>query len=97
MNPYIIMGVIAICASLFAGVVALLAGQGVPILAAFICVYVVAIWFMLSLQRRAREAAEGSNFSQQQVTDREYKHLPETKSSAILGMANRQSEQGFGS
>lgn len=72
MNPYQIMGIIAICASLFAGVVALLATQGMPLLAAFVCVYVVAIWFMLSLQRRARQAAEGSNLSQQRVSDRDF-------------------------
>ena len=72
MNPYQIMAVITVCALLFAGVVALLAMQGVHVLAAFVCVYVVAVGFMLSLQRRARQAAEGAHFSSQQASDREY-------------------------
>ena len=98
MNPYQIMGVIAVCASLFAGVVALLAMQGLPVLAAFICVYLVAIWFMLSLQRRASEAEEGSDFSNQRVSDRRYQSWSFTASSNSMAMPEqRQDERRFGS
>lgn len=97
MNPYQIMGVIAVCASLFAGVVALLSMQGMPVLAAFICVYVVAIWFMLSLQRRARQA-EGSNFSQQRVSDRGFHSWPLTVSTNTNAVPEqRRSNRRFGS
>lgn len=71
MNPYQIMSVITVCALLFAGVVAFLAMQGMHVLAAFVCVYVVAVGFMLSMQRRARQAAEG-NLPLQRSFDREY-------------------------
>jgi len=69
MNPYQIMGVIAVCATVFAGVVALLASQGVPVITAFLCVYLLAIGFMLSLQRRARQAAGEIDYPQQCITD----------------------------
>ena len=99
MNPYQIMGVIAICASLFAGVVALLTMQGMPVLAAFICVYVVAIWFMLSLQRRARQVADGRDFLQQRVSDRGYQSWPLKQPSSTMGLPEqpRESERRFGS
>ena len=98
MNPYQIMGVIAVCASLFAGVFALLAMQGMPVLVAFICVYILAIWFMLSLQRRARQAAEGSDYSQQRTSDRGYQSWPLTQSSNGLVMPDqRRTERSFGS
>ncbi len=71
MNPYQILGAITLCASLFAGIVALLAMQGLPIISAFVIVYAAAIWFMLSLQRRARQAADCANHSYQRITDRE--------------------------
>jgi len=97
MNPYQIMGVIAICASLFAGVVALLAMQGVPVLTAFVCVYLVAIWFMLSLQRRARQAEEGADYPQQRRTDREGEvwQLP-ASSALMLTEHDRRRERRFG-
>lgn len=72
MNPYQIMAVITVCALLFAGVVALLAMQGMHVLAAFVCVYVVAVGFMFSMQRRARQAAEGTLLSAQQAPEREH-------------------------
>ena len=98
MNPYQIMGVIAVCASLFAGVVALLAMQGLPVLAAFVCVYFVAIWFMLSLQRRARQEAEGSDQLQQRTSDRGYQtwRFP-TSSDAMTMPEQRRNERRFGS
>lgn len=72
MNPYQIVGIITLCTALFSGIVALLVMQGMPVLTAFICVYAVAIWFMLSLQRRARQAEESVSHSYQRVTDREF-------------------------
>lgn len=55
MNPYQVMGIIACCTVVFAGVVTLLTMQGVPILLAFLGVYLVAVWCMLTMQRRARQ------------------------------------------
>lgn len=55
MNPYQVMGIIVCCTAVFAGVVTLLTMQGIHILHAFIGVYLLAVWFMLSMQRRARE------------------------------------------
>ena len=57
MNPYQVMGVIACCVSLFAGVVTFLTYQGVPVLMAFLGVYLVAVCCMLGMQRRARESS----------------------------------------
>ncbi len=98
MNPYQIMGVIAVCASVFAGVVALLAMQGVPVLVAFICVYVVAIWFMLSMQRRARQAAEGSDHPHQRISDREINtwRLASPTNGVMMSEQERQGERRFG-
>jgi len=50
------MVVIACCVSLFAGVVTFLTFQGVPVLLGFLGVYLVAVWCMLGMQRRARES-----------------------------------------
>lgn len=58
MNPFQVMGIIAGCASVFAGVVTLLAMQGVHVLIALLGVYVVAVSFMLLMQRRATESSE---------------------------------------
>jgi Na+-transporting methylmalonyl-CoA/oxaloacetate decarboxylase gamma subunit len=58
MNPYQVMGIIACCTIVFAGVVTLLTMQGVHILLAFLVVYLVAVWCMLGMQRRARESYE---------------------------------------
>ena len=59
MNPWQVMGVVACCVSLFVGVVTFLTWQGVPLLVAFLGVYLVAIGSMLGMQRRARESCEG--------------------------------------
>jgi len=56
MNPYQVMGAIACCVSMFAGVVIFLTLQGVPLLMAFLGVYLTAVWCMLGMQRRARES-----------------------------------------
>jgi len=69
MNPYQIMGVITVGAMLFAGMVAFLTMQGMHVLTAFVCVYITAIWFMLSLQRRARQAEHAPDHPQQRMTD----------------------------
>lgn len=58
MNPYQVMGIIACCTIVFAGVVALLAMQGVHILLALLGVYLVAVCCMLGMQRRARDSFE---------------------------------------
>ena len=58
MNPYQVMGIIVCCTIVFAGVVTLLTMQGVHILHALIGLYLLAVWFMLSMQRRARESFE---------------------------------------
>lgn len=58
MNPYQVMGIIACCTIVFAGVVTLLTMQGVNILQAFLGVYLFAVWCMLGMQRRARESYE---------------------------------------
>lgn len=55
MNPYQVMGIIVCCTIVFAGVVTFLTMQGIHILQAFIGVYLVAVWCMLSMQRKARE------------------------------------------
>lgn len=98
MNPYQIVGIITMCASLFAGIVALLAMQGMPVLTAFICVYAVAIWFMLSLQRRARQAEEGSNHSYQRINDRDLNvwGLSASNNAVILPEHERRLGRRFG-
>lgn len=58
MNPYQVMGIIASCTIVFMGLVTLLTMQGIHILYAFLGVYVVAVWCMLGMQRRARESFE---------------------------------------
>jgi uncharacterized membrane protein len=70
MNPYQIMAIIACCTLIFAGVVTFLTLQGVPILVAFLGVYLTAIWFMLGMQRRAQQAFDGRRKLQRR-TDRE--------------------------
>jgi len=52
------MGVIVCCVSLFAAVVTFLVLQGVPVPAAFLGVYLVAVGSMLGMQRRARQISE---------------------------------------
>ena len=98
MNPYQIVGVITLCASLFAGIVGLLAMQGMPVLTAFICVYAVAVWFMLSLQRRARQAADEGGHSYQRITDRETNvwGLPASNNAVMVSEYDRRESRRFG-
>ena len=58
MNPYQVMGGIAVCTLIFAGVVIFLTAQRVSLLMAFLGVYLVAIWMMMGMQRRARQLFE---------------------------------------
>lgn len=72
MNPYQVMGIIAGCTIVFAGVVALLTMQGVPILVAFLGVYLFAVWCMLGMQRRARDSYEATrNFGPRRRGERD--------------------------
>lgn len=59
MNPYQVMGIIVSCTLVFAGVVSVLAMQGVPLLLAFLGVYLLAVWVMIGMQRKARALYEG--------------------------------------
>ena len=58
MNAYQVMGIIVCCSAVFAGVVTLMTMQGIHILLALLGVYLVAVWCMLSMQRRARDNFE---------------------------------------
>ena len=61
MNPYQVMGIIAFCTIVFAGVVSLLTMQGMHILLAFLVVYLFAVWCMLGMQRRARDSYDAGD------------------------------------
>lgn len=71
MNPYQVMGIIVGCTLVFAGVVTVLAIQGVPLLLAFLGVYLLAVWVMVCMQRKAREAYDGRDHSANRSYDRE--------------------------
>ncbi len=71
MNPYQVMGIIACCTIVFAGLVTFFTMLGVPLVAAFIGVYLLAIWFMVGTQRRAKELYDGQAHSAQRRYDRE--------------------------
>ena len=58
MKPFQIMGIIACCTIFFAGVVTFLSMQGVHILLAFLGVYLLAVFLMLGMQRKAKETFE---------------------------------------
>ena len=69
MNPYQVMGIIASCTLVFAGVVTLLTMQGVPLLLAFLGVYLVAVCCMLGMQKRARQTYDGMRYMNQRRHD----------------------------
>lgn len=98
MNPYQIMGVITVCALLFAGVVALLVMQGMHVLSAFVFVYLVAIVCMLSMQRRARQACEWCNLSSQSASGGEFGAWQFSTSTNSFGLTDgdRRREHKFG-
>ena len=58
MSPFQVLSVIACCVAMFAAVVAFLTSQGVPLLGAFLVVYLFAVACMLGMQRRARASCE---------------------------------------
>jgi Na+-transporting methylmalonyl-CoA/oxaloacetate decarboxylase gamma subunit len=72
MNPYQVMGIIVSCILTFSGVVTLLTMQGMPLLLAFLSVYLVAIWCMQGMQKRARETFDGMEHLHQRRHDREF-------------------------
>lgn len=71
MNPYQVMGIIAGCTIVFAGVVTFLTMQGVHILLALLVVYLFAVYCMLCMQRRARESYEAREEFRSQRHQRE--------------------------
>jgi len=71
MNPYQVMAIIVGCTLVFAGVVTALTMQGVPLLLAFLGVYLVAVWVMVGMQRRAREQFDGVEHPAQRRYDRD--------------------------
>lgn len=58
MNPFQIAGVAGGCVLALAGIVGLLATQGMPVTMAFLTVYAIALLTMLCLQRRARQSCD---------------------------------------
>ncbi len=62
MNPYQIVGIIAGSMLVFAMIVAALTLAGVPLIVAFLGVYLVTMWFMIGMQRRAQQSC---NFREQ--------------------------------
>lgn len=70
MNPYQIMAIVAGCMLVFAGVVSVLAVQGVPLLLAVLGVYLIAVWIMFGMQKRARELYDGDDTFAQRRHDR---------------------------
>ena len=72
MNPYQVMGIIAFCTIVFAGVVSLLTMQGMHILLAFLVVYLFAVWCMLGMQRRARESYEAGDDLRSRRSEQEF-------------------------
>ncbi|MEE9336146.1 MAG: hypothetical protein V3U65_18825 [Granulosicoccaceae bacterium] len=84
MNPYQVMGGIACCTLIFAGVVTFLTIQGVPLLVAFLGVYLLAIWIMMGMQRRARQLfEENSGINYQRRHDREARLRADLESNVI--------------
>ena len=70
MNPYQVMGIIAGCTLVFVGVVSVLAMQGVPLILAFLGVYLIAVWIMVGMQKRARELYDGKDTFAQRYNGR---------------------------
>ena len=70
MNPYQVMGIIVGCAMVFAGLVSILAMQGIPLLLAFLGVYLIVVLIMFGMQKRARELYDGEDTYAQRHNDR---------------------------
>jgi len=71
MNPYQVVGIIVGCTMVFAGVVTMLTMQGIPLLLAFLGVYLLAVWVMVCMQRKAREAYDGREHPANRSYDRD--------------------------
>ncbi len=56
MNPYYMLATIAVSMLIYAATVAMITLVGVPVIAAMGLVYAVMMWFMFSMQKRARQA-----------------------------------------
>jgi len=61
MNPYQVISLIAVCTLVFAALVAGLTALGVPLIGAFIGVYLTTIWLMLGMQKRAQQSSDSSS------------------------------------
>lgn len=55
MNPYQVIAVIIASMLVFAGFVTALALMGLPLLGAFLAVYLTTLWIMAGMQKRARQ------------------------------------------
>lgn len=71
MNPYQVMGIIVCCTAIFAGVVVFLTKLGLPFIVALLGVYLVAVWVMSGMQRRARQLFDGMEHTYQRHYDQE--------------------------
>jgi len=81
MNVYQVMGIIVGCTSVFAGVVTILAMQGIHILLALSGVYLAVVCCMLSMQRKARDSFdERDNFVSRSFDRDPGKHRALTRS-----------------
>lgn len=56
MNPYYMLGLITVSIVLYASLVALVSLTGLPVVGAMVLVYAVMLYFMFSMQKRARQA-----------------------------------------
>lgn len=74
MYPYQVIGIIACCTLVFAGVVTFLTIQGVHVLLALVGIYLLVVLFMLAMQRGARESFE----------QRQYQRLERTPQSQVF-------------
>jgi|GEM_PF-1103174 len=72
MNPYQVMAIIVGCTVVFAGVVTVLTMQGVPLLLAFLGVYLIAVWVMIAMQKRARELYDVKQGTREDSAQRYY-------------------------
>ncbi len=69
MNAYQVVGIITVCMVLFSGVVTFLTAQGVHVLLALLGVYLIAVWSMLSMQRKARASFNVNTDDQRRYLD----------------------------
>jgi len=94
MKPYQIVGVIATSTAVVAGFVAFLVTQGMSIFAAFLCVYALALAFMLSAQSGARQEAIDEKDQRMTENNREHAKSADVKSYPLDQEQRRQ--QRFG-